>query len=166
MAQNQRSDEILVDGLNALLKDSTFGPGIDYVKVSTPERHKGSAIQGTTPLQLIDVGNLTNQGRLSVPVAKRIAEILTTCSISSRGGKDESPSRRVQPQDICVLVTRKAVGRDVERELRRLGIPAVSNGTESVMKSQIALAIRALLEAMDRISDVGKIRVAVATPFF
>ena len=166
LAQNQRSDEFLVDGLNALLKDSTFGPGIDYVNVSTPERHKGSAIQGTTPLQLIDVGNLTNQGRLSVPVAKRIAEILTTCSISSRGGKDESPSRPVQPQDICVLVTRKAVGRDVERELRRLGIPAVSNGTESVMKSQIALAIRALLEAMDRISDVGKIRVAVATPFF
>jgi exodeoxyribonuclease V beta subunit len=166
LAQNQRSDEFLVDGLNALFQDSTFGPGIDYIKVSTPERHKGSVIQGTTPLQLIDVGNLTNQGRLSVPVAKRIAEILKTCSISSLGGKEESPSRRVQPQDICVLVTRKAVGRDVERELRRLGIPAVSNGTESVMKSQIALSIRALLEAMDRISDVGKIRVAVATPFF
>ena len=62
LAQNQRSDEHLIDGLNALFDQQTFGPEIQYIKVSTPDRHAGSAIDGTAPLTLIDVGNITNQG--------------------------------------------------------------------------------------------------------
>ena len=45
LVQNQRSDEYLIDGLNALFDGQTFGPEIDYMKVSTPERHAGSAIR-------------------------------------------------------------------------------------------------------------------------
>jgi exodeoxyribonuclease V beta subunit len=166
LAQNQRSDEYLIDGLNVLFDQQTFGPEIQYIKVSTPERHAGSAIEGTAPLTLIDVGNITNQGGLAHPVARRVLEILASCSVPV-SSKDPHGSRRaIRPEDICVLVGRKAVGRNIERELRRFGVPAVSNGTESVMKSHIALAVRSLLEAMERVSDLGRTRLAVATPFF
>ena len=166
LAQNQRSDEYLIDGLNVLFDQQTFGPEIQYIKVSTPERHAGSAIEGTAPLTLIDVGNITNQGGLAHPVARRVLEILASCSVPV-SSKDPHGSRRViRPEDICVLVGRKAVGRNIERELRRFGVPAVSNGTESVMKSHIAMAVRSLLEAMERVSDLGRTRLAVATPFF
>jgi exodeoxyribonuclease V beta subunit len=166
LAQNQRSDEYLIDGLNALFDQQTFGPEIQYIKVSTPDRHAGSAIDGTAPLTLIDVGNITNQGGLAHPVARRVLEILASCSVPV-SSKDPHGSRRaIWPEDICVLVGRKAVGRNIERELRRFGVPAVSNGTESVMKSHIALAVRSLLEAMERVSDLGRTRLAVATPFF
>lgn len=166
LAQNQRSDEHLIDGLNVLFDKQTFGPEIQYIKVSTPDRHAGSAIDGTAPLTLIDVGNITNQGGLSHPVARRVLEILTNCSVPVSSKVPHGERRDVRPEDICVLVGRKAVGRNIERELRRFGVPAVSNGTESVMKSHIALAIRSLLEAMERVSDLGRTRLAVATPFF
>jgi exodeoxyribonuclease V beta subunit len=134
--------------------------------VSTPDRHAGSAIDGTAPLTLIDVGNITNQGGLAHPVARRVLEILATCSVPVSSKDPQGSRRAIRPEDICVLVGRKAVGRNIERELRRFGVPAVSNGTESVMKSHIALAVRSLLEAMERVSDLGRTRLAVATPFF
>jgi exodeoxyribonuclease V beta subunit len=166
LVQNQRSDEYLIDGLNALFDGQTFGPEIDYMKVSTPERHAGSAIRGTLPMVLIDVGNITNQGGLSHPAARRVLEILSDCELPANSKESSETMRDVRPEDICVLVGKKAVGRNIERELRRLGVPAVSNGTESVMKSHIAIAIRSLLEAMERVSDVGRTRLAIATPFF
>ena len=166
LAQNQRSDEYLIDGLNVLFDQQTFGPEIQYIKVSTPDRHAGSAIDGTAPLTLIDVGNITNQGGLAHPVARRVLEILATCSVPVSSRDPQGSRRAIRPEDICVLVGRKAVGRNIERELRRFGVPAVSNGTESVMKSHIALAVRSLLEAMERVSDLGRTRLAVATPFF
>jgi exodeoxyribonuclease V beta subunit len=136
------------------------------MKVSTPERHAGSAIRGTLPMVLIDVGNITNQGGLSHPAARRVLEILSDCKLPANSKESSETMRDVRPEDICVLVGKKAVGRNIERELRRLGVPAVSNGTESVMKSHIAIAIRSLLEAMERVSDVGRTRLAIATPFF
>jgi exodeoxyribonuclease V beta subunit len=145
LVQNQRSDEYLIDGLNALFDGQTFGPEIDYMKVSTPERHAGSAIRGTLPMVLIDVGNITNQGGLSRPEAQRVLEILSDCKLLANSKESSETMRDVRPEDICVLVGKKAVGRSIERELRRLGVPAVSNGTESVMKSHIAIAIRFLL---------------------
>ena len=166
LAQNQRSDEYLIDGLNALFDQQTFGSEIDYMKVSTPERHAGSAIDGTAPLTLIDIGNITNQGGLAHSVARRVLEILAKCSVPVSSKDTEGARRGIRPEDICVLVGRKAVGRNIERELRRYRVPAVSNGTESVMKSHIALAVRSLLEAMERVSDLGRTRLAVATPFF
>jgi len=166
LAQNQRSDEFLIDGLNALFDQQTFGSEIQYIQVSTPERHQGSAIVGTKPLTLIDIGNIASQGGLFRPVAQRVLEILSECQVPVSANDPQGERRRVQPEDICVLVGRKGVGRNIERELRRFGVPAVSNGTESVMKSHIALAIRSLLEAMDRLSDLGRARVAVGTPFF
>ncbi len=166
LVQNQRSDEYLIDGLNALFDGQTFGSEIDYMKVSTPERHAGSAIRGTLPMVLIDVGNITNQGGLSRPAAQRVLEILSDCKLLANSKESSETMRDVRPEDICVLVGKKAVGRNIERELRRLGVPAVSNGTESVMKSHIAIAIRFLLEAMERVSDVGRTRLAIATPFF
>ena len=166
LAQNQRSDEHLIDGLNALFDQQTFGSEIQYIQVTAPDRHAGSAIVGTKPLTLIDIGNITSQGGLSRPVARRVLEILADCEVPVSPKDPQGERRSVRPEDICVLVGRKGVGRNIERELRRFGVPAVSNGTESVMKSHIALAIRSLLEAMDRVSDLGRTRIAVATPFF
>jgi hypothetical protein len=48
-----------------------------------------------------------------------------------------------------VLVRSSVVGRLIERALARAGIPAVTGGTASVMKSGLALDIRSLLEAME-----------------
>ena len=98
-------------------------------------------------VEFIDLGIATSQGSLYKQVLGKVIELLDTARLA---GKDapKSQGRLVEPKDICVLVRSGSVGRLVERELAQAGIPAVSGGTSSVMKSGMALDICSLLEAI------------------
>ena len=61
---------------------------------------------------------------------------------------------------------REATGRAIERKLKQFKIPAVSNGTESVIEGAMASHLRSIFELMERLTDVGRTRRAAATPFF
>lgn len=65
-----------------------------------------------------------------------------------------------------MLVTSKSTGAAVEAALRDLGVSAVSSGTESVMKGEMAAALSRLFHAMAEPHDSSLIRLVAATPFF
>ncbi len=161
LTTNHRSDKPVLDALNAAFEGATFGPNISYIEVSASDRHGESQIINTEPVQFIDLGQLTNQNQLATPVAQRVLELLTSTQLQSPTGPQP-----VKPSDICVLVRATTVARGVERALRRAGIPAVSNGTESVMRGAMAGDIRSLFEAMERVSNMGRIRRAAGTTLF
>jgi exodeoxyribonuclease V beta subunit len=161
LTTNYRSDKPVLDALNATFTGATFGTNISYIEVSASDRHSKPHIIDTEPVQFIDLGELSNQQHLATPVAQRVLELLTSAKLHGTNGPEP-----VKPSDICVLVRATTVGRAIESALRRIGIPAVSNGTESVMRGAMAGDIRSLFEAMERISNMGRIRRVAATTFF
>lgn len=161
LTTNYRSDKPVLDALNAAFTGATFGTNISYIEVSASDRHIKPQIIDTEPVQFIDLGELGSQLQLAIPVAERVLELLTSVKLQGSSGPEP-----VKPSDICVLVRATAVGRAVESELRRVGIPAVSNGTESVMRGAMAGDIRSLFEAMERVANMGRIRRVAATTFF
>lgn len=159
---NQRSDKGVVAALNDLFRDCTFGEGIEYVEV-TAARHPVDRIGGTEPLVLLDIGPVTNADGLAVPAAQRVTELLNNATI---GVGDEKTPRPLRPRDVCVLVRTNDVGRMIEGELRKRRIPAVSNGTASVMKGVMSNNLRILLEALVSPANIGNVRAVAGSVFF
>jgi exodeoxyribonuclease V beta subunit len=161
LTTNHRSDKPVLDALNAALDGAMFGDGISYISVNASSKNSKSRFSPSEAVEFVDVGEVTSQNRLDVPAARVVHELLTLGKI-----KNDGTSRDVEPRDICVLVRTKATGRAIERKLKQFKIPAVSNGTESVMEGAMANHLRSLFELMERLTDVGRTRRAAATPFF
>ena len=161
LRRNWRSDADLLEALNHLFAGWTFGEGIDYVPVTARDGAPGSSLSGSKPLTIIDLGDVGSKNRIVGPTALRVREILETASIMKDG-----KSNAAKPGDICVLVTSKSTGAAVEAALRDLGVSAVSSGTESVMKGEMAAALSRLFRAMAEPHDSSLIRLVAATPFF
>ena len=164
LSTNFRSDKGVVDGLNALFANATFGAGITYQSVSVPASHVESNVSNLCPVEILRVNDVTEQGEFSVLTARRVLEYLTSENqiIDDRTGD----WRDIIPSDVVVLVKSSNVGRGVENELRKLGVPAVSAGTASVMDSESAEHWRILLRALARPSDDGRVRHLLSTPIF
>jgi exodeoxyribonuclease V beta subunit len=166
LAVNFRSDKPLLDSLNDAFHDKTFGAGITYQHVDAEERHEVARIQGMPgSVEFIDLGIAGNQAALAKPVLGKVIELLDDARLADKADPS-SLGRPLDPNDICILVRSGGVGQLVQQALGRAGIPAVTAGTASVMASSMAFDIRALLEAMERPSDLGRVRRAAATVFF
>ena len=169
LGTNFRSDGAVVEGLNALFNGTTYGEGIVYQPVSVPEGHKGSQVKNVPPVEVVAV-EATEQKGLAPVVALRVAHYLSDENKVLINVRDPKPGEeeqyRVRPKDIVVLVKSGPFGEMVGRELRRLKIPAVTTGTASVMQSETAEHWRVLLRALERISDAGRVRHVLSTPFF
>jgi exodeoxyribonuclease V beta subunit len=170
LTTNRRSDQPLLDALNVAFAEKTFGVGIAYITVDAPSHRQASQLLGmravppSGPVEFIELGLQTSQTALARPVLGTVIELLDTARLATPQDAAR-PERPVEPKDICVLVRSGAVGRLVERELVRAGIPAVTGGTSSVMTSQMALDVRALLEAIEQPANLGRVRRAAATVF-
>ena len=162
---NFRSDQPLLDGLNAAFASREFGRGILYHAVAAAKGREAACIRGMPgSVEFIDLGVAENQGTLAEPVLRTVIRLLD----HARLAKPDNPQREgrpVEPQDICVLVRSGHVGQLVQQSLARAGIPAVTAGTSSVMHSAMASDIRSLLEAIERPADLGRVRRAAATVF-
>lgn len=166
LTTNRRSDQPLLDALNRAFEGHDFGAGISYLTVVAPPDRRASCLHGMAgPVEFIDLGEQTRQVALARPVLGKVIELLDSARLVPPDDP-AGPPRRVAPEDICVLVRSGGVGRLVERELVRAGIPAVTGGTSSVMASAMALDIRALVEAIERPANLGRVRRAAATRFF
>jgi exodeoxyribonuclease V beta subunit len=166
LTTNRRSDQPMLDALNAAFADTSFGEGIDYIDVSAPADRTQALIRGIhQPVTFVDLGVMTSQPGLVAPVLGAVIDLLDDARL---GDKDDptAPGRLLEPRDICVLVRSGSVGRHIERALVRAGIPAVTGGTSSVMTSEMALDVRSLLEAIEEPSNLGRVRRAAATVFF
>ena len=161
LTTNHRSDKPVLDQLNTALMGASFGDQISYIKVEASPKNQVSRFSPGKPVEFVDVGNIKSQNRLDKPSAQLVHELLTVGKLTIDGEQ-----RDIVPKDICVLVRTKATGRAIERKLRQFKIPAVSNGTESVMEGAMASHVRSILELMERITDVGRTRRVASTPFF
>jgi exodeoxyribonuclease V beta subunit len=163
---NRRSDQPLLDALNAAFDGQQFGAGIDYLKVDAPPDRQASRVHGMPgSVEFIEVRDATSQNALVGPVLGKVIELLDEARLTDKDAP-AGEARLVEPRDVCVLVRSSGVGRLVERALVRCGIPAVMGGTSSVMTSGLALELRALLEALERPWSIGRVRRAAATVFF
>ena len=161
LTTNHRSDKPVLDQLNTALAGALFGDQISYINVNASPKNQVSRFGPGKPVEFVDVGNIKSQNRLDKPSAQLVHELLTVGKLTIDGEQ-----RDIVPKDICVLVRTKATGRAIERKLRQFNIPAVSNGTESVMEGAMASHVRSILELMERITDVGRTRRVASTPFF
>ena len=161
LTTNHRSDKPVLDQLNAALDGMFFGDQIPYINVNASDKNNVTRFSPGNAVDFVDVGKITSQNRLDKPTAQVVHELLTVGKLTIDGAQ-----RNIEPKDICVLVKAKATGRAIERKLKQFKIPAVSNGTESVMDGAMAGHVRSLLELMERITDVGRTRRAAGSPFF
>ncbi len=160
LTRNWRSDARLIKALNAVFKNETFGDGISYLTVSARDGAPDSSIGDYPSLSIVDIGEQTRAPSVTYPAAVRVLDLLQNLKI-----QDGETSRGLRPQDICVLVTSRANGSKIETALRRLHVPAVSSGTESVMAGVMASDVRRLLRAMAAPGDESALRLAAATVF-
>lgn len=161
---NRRSDRPLVEALNGALAGATFhGTAVAYETVGTEDRHHESRIVGAAPLEIVDIGAAGGQAAVVEPAVRKVVELLDVdrCGLATTEG-----TRPVRPGDVCVMVRANWVGNLIASRLAARGIRAVTAGTASVMKGQLADDVRALLEALERPSSPGRIRRAAATRFF
>ncbi len=163
---NFRSDQPVLDSLNDAFEGREFGAGIEYQRVDAPKLHQAALIQGMTgSVEFVDLGIATNQSALAKPVLGKVLELLDGARLADKASPD-APGSPLAPKDICILVRSGGVGQFIQQTLVRAKIPSVTAGTVSVMASSMAFDIRSLLEAMERPSDLGRVRRAAATVFF
>ena len=156
LSVNRRSDGPLLGGLNAVLAGATFGDDIPYREVTAAPGREAAQIVGLRPVEFLDVAALS----LVEAATRKVHELLT--------GPHFKPAaaRPFAPREICVLVRTNAIGSAIAKRLGSLRIPAVTEGTASVMDGQMAADLLSLLEAMERPSPAGRARRAAATVFF
>jgi exodeoxyribonuclease V beta subunit len=163
---NRRSSFPLLEQLNTAFANREFGNGILYQPVQAADENQEPRIQGMAgSVEFVGLGRESNRSALAQPVLGKVIELLNNASMAEDGALG-APPRQLVPKDICILVRTGEIARLVQQALGRAGIPSVTAGTASVMKSRIALDIRSLLEAMERPSDLGRVRRAAATIFF
>ena len=166
LATNYRSDGPLLQDLNAAMVGAEFGPGIDYQPVQPSPDRRGSRLVDLPPVEFIGLG----EAWATDVAARKVYELLTQGRLDfSQPGESQSETkhpRPIRPGEICVLVRINSIGKAIEDRLARVGIPAVSTGTASVMDGQMADDLRVLLEAMERPGSSSRVRRAAATVFF
>lgn len=156
LGRNFRSDQPLLDALNGLLRDATFGSGITYQPVDAPFTNAASTLPDDEPVVEVIV---TSQSDATPDIAdpwtfavvQRTAQAIAT--------------ERFKPEDIAIIVGSRYEARPIERALRQRGIPCVTSGTESVAKSAAAGKLRDLLRGLDRPNDL-KVARLVALGWF
>lgn len=156
LSVNRRSDGPLLGGLNHLMDGATFGDDIPYRHVDPAPGREASRLHGLRPVEIIDVGGMS----LVETATRKVGELLTGRHF------DPAAPRPFMPGEICVLVRTNYTGSVLAKRLVALGIPAVTEGTASVMQGQMAADLRCLLEAMERPSHAGRTRRAATTIFF
>ena len=173
LATNWRSDGASVRATRALLDGVTFGAdAIAFSRVDPSPTHAdqrmtgpaGVDLSGLSVRQAVDPsvtgpGATTGVPRLARIVVRdlvaHVRELLDTASIPD---EQEGGSRGLRPSDIAVLVTSGEHARVTQAALRREGVPAVVAGAGSVLDSWAADQLRLLLAAMERPSDVARVR--------
>jgi len=172
LTRNWRSDGGAVHAMNTLLDGTTFGDdAIAYAPVRASDDHEDLRMtdaQGD-PLPGLDlrvaVGAwLPRSKKLpSTPKTARLVNLDLVAHVRSLLDGAHIPdgaggTRRLRPDDVAVLVRSGAHARSAQNALRRQGVPAVVAGAGSVLSSWAADQLRLLLSAMERPSDLGRVR--------
>jgi exodeoxyribonuclease V beta subunit len=181
MPINWRSDQGLIEGIDALLDGAALGhPGIRCRPVSAALGRASSSLVGTQAGAPVRVRVLAgNDSRLSQGLKGRptvdsiravIAGDLATDIAGLLASDTEVVSaadgpRPVVPGDLAVLVRTNRAAATMRRALDVVGVPAVIHGGESVFETPVALHWLQLLEALERPASAVRVRAASLSDF-
>ncbi len=173
LGTNWRSDAVLVDSLQAVLRDAELGNS-DIVVRPVEAHHQGHRLAGAPhngPFRLRVVSRDTirtrqdktitiGQLREHIPrdLAADIGALLTSGATYD--------GRPLKAGDIAVIVEMHKDGRPCFDALTEAGIPAVHTGDSDVFRSDAADDWLCLLEAFDQPHRTGLVRAAATTMFF
>ncbi|WP_411728611.1 exodeoxyribonuclease V subunit beta [Methyloglobulus sp.] len=97
---------------------------------------------------------------ICIAVVDEIVELLT-------GNYTIQPqNRKLQPQDIAILVQTNKQAREYQQALRQAGVPSILNSTESVFTSAEAEHLYILLQAVAHPGDINLLGLALALSWF
>ncbi len=80
--------------------------------------------------------------------------------------KLQPQNRKLEPQDIAILVRTNKQAREYQESLRLAGVPSVLNSTESVFASDEAVQLYVLLQAIAHPGDINLLGQALALSWF
>ena len=131
----------------------------------------GAAAPALTLWQAAPTGEVDRQGKPKNHSAGRSRELATDACVAAihallsdaRAGRATVEGRPVQPGDIAVLVRKHHEATRIREALAAVGIPAVAAGRQSLFATGEAHELHALLQALLRSGDDGRLRAALAT---
>ncbi len=177
---NWRSDGALVEGLDHLMTGADFGGGrIPHRRVGpaphlADRRLLGAGGRPVAPIEVRcvvdpDLDRLRSKIRTPSALGAVIADLAVQVRrLLDDGPRPSAPTDAVLlgPADVAVLVTANADAGLVLSALRDAGVPAVVTRGLQVTDADAVDHWRRLLLAMERPSDPGRARAALATWFF
>jgi exodeoxyribonuclease V beta subunit len=182
---NRRSDQALLDGLDALFDGARLGhPGIVYRDVRAAPTHQlprlhGAPSEKALRVRVLDAGEpaleLTNSGYpqagsarefVARDVASEVVAMLNSAAeIETRDDEGRTRSMApIAPGHLAVLVRTHRNAALIQAELEHVGVPAVIGGSGSVFTTPAAADWLALLEALEQPSHPARARAAALTP--
>ena len=192
MRTNWRSDAAYIEAMNHVWAEGSdaFDLGeVDYVAVGSAPSHAAPRVRGlpaagerprrALELRWVDGHTLGSDSRLignkevgqdgtARLAALEIARLLEAGAelFGARGGTAEPSWRPLRPGDVAVLVRTNPQAERVRSHLERLGIPSVSAGRGSVMKSPVSAWLCAWLDAVAEPGRDRPARALATTPLF
>jgi exodeoxyribonuclease V beta subunit len=170
LATNWRSDQLVLDGLDALFGNARLGhTGIEYRRVKACDDHTDRPLVGAPDgagLRIRLLPRTDGNKPLAVGKAREAigADVAADIALLLRSGATFA-GKDVKAGDVAVLVHRHVDARIVHQALGALHVPAVINGAGSVFRTEAALDWRKLLEALERPSARTPAAAVALTPF-
>ncbi|WP_107706133.1 UvrD-helicase domain-containing protein [Nocardioides allogilvus] len=168
---NWRSDQPLLDGLQALLEGATLGdPRIAVHPVTANYRESRLSGAGAPfRLRVVRRQELGKGPRSKPPVAVWREHVITDAAhdikrLIQSGATFEG--RALAPGDIAVLAARRSELEATQEALAVVGVPSVINAGGSVFHTPAAAEWVTLLEALEQPHRADRVRAAALTSFF
>ena len=174
MNQNYRSSAPYIEAMNIFFKPvddfDTFHYGakedsIQYIKVESPSSNsKGILLRDDVPGVPFSIIEERNKDNILAAVVAQVINLLDRKTFII----DKNNVRRsINPSDIGILVRNKKTGRNIKRHLSKYNIPAVTIGDSKVLKSEQAVELLYVLEAMsaNSMSSINRALLSSLTGF-
>ena len=172
LGTNWRSDSVLVDSLQAVMRDAQLGNS-DIVVRPVEAHHRGHRLSGAPHndpfrLRVAPRDARTRQDKtMSIDRLRRHIPADLAADIAALLASGATfDGRPLCAGDIAVIVERHKDGRPCFDALLAAGIPAVYTGDSDVFSSEAADDWLSLLEAFDQPHRSGVVRAAATTMFF
>lgn len=160
LTTNRRSDPGLVEAVNALFSHQPVPFALDDIKLlkATAFHTRRSSLEPALELLLLaeEVADQPVEETIPALVANEIGLLLAS--------GEQVDGRPVRPSDIAVLCRKNRQALLVTEALRKLDIPASLDGDSSVLSTEVANDLEAVLEAALTPGDSSAVRRALLTP--
>ncbi|MDH3655168.1 MAG: UvrD-helicase domain-containing protein [Myxococcales bacterium] len=155
---NWRSDPAVVEGVNALFSQRRPAFALEDIDFEETVAHEAENRSSLDPgLEVVFVG----EDQLKGPLAEAVAPIVANEIALLLHSDARIDGRPVVADDVAVLCRSNRQANEVTAALRALQIPSSLDGGSSVLETEIASELRAVLEAALIPGDSGAVRRAL-----